>query len=155
MTSSVAGSEYRPPSSRIARSAASETSKEGYTFMVHSDEASCHQLWIKTSDSITYTEPFDNVPECLGTMSTEPDTKSDPVLTIRATPSVARTFSHVVIVTTTTPTCATTLYTEPLITFGPTSTAWADTITSVRSLDCSGCDLAILYGGHVYRVRTG
>lgn len=87
---------------------------------------------------------------------TKPAITSDQALAIRNYPSVRGAFPSAVISTTTTtsPACITTLYTEPLVTFGPTSTAWADTTTSVRSVDCSGCDLAILYGGHIYRVRN-
>jgi hypothetical protein len=106
----------------------------------------------------------DKVGDCVRSCYNEAAMTFDSALTIRDTPSTIPYTTYTppkTIATTptnrmasTTPTCTTTLYTEPVITFGPTSTAWADTITSVRSVDCSGCDLAVLYGGHIYQVRT-
>ncbi len=55
---------------------------------------------------------------------------------------------------TTAATCTSTLYSEPILTHGPTSTEWASTKTATRFVDCSGCDLAILYGGHIFYVSV-
>lgn len=55
---------------------------------------------------------------------------------------------------TTAATCTSTLYSEPIPTHGPTSTEWASTKTATQLVDCSGCDLAILYGGHIFYVSA-
>ncbi|KAF7506388.1 hypothetical protein GJ744_011854 [Endocarpon pusillum] len=45
--------------------------------------------------------------------------------------------------------CTSTIFIQPSVMAGPTSTLYASTFTATKSVDCGGCDSLLTIGGHV------
>ncbi|ERF75384.1 hypothetical protein EPUS_00177 [Endocarpon pusillum Z07020] len=50
--------------------------------------------------------------------------------------------------------CTSTIFIEPSIMAGPTSTVYPSTFTVTKSVDCGGCDSLSTIGGHIFIMVT-